>query len=124
MALARPVAVAAIEGLPGSTWGQLTHDVDELTGSSAMGYINQGVDWVTLPGAITLNTYAEFRYRFREENNDFFNSYGPAVGVELRKHVFKLGLDYYWERFPEVTETSNKLQYYLNWYYGWDLKRE
>ncbi|MEK7825846.1 MAG: hypothetical protein AAB266_05420, partial [Nitrospirota bacterium] len=36
-------------GLSGSTWGQITHDVDDLVGTGTMGYINQGIDWTTLP---------------------------------------------------------------------------
>lgn len=107
--------------MPGSTWGQLTHDVDDLVGSGAMGYINQGIDWVKLPGDITLNTFAEFRYRLRTKNDEFFDAYGPAVGVELKKWMFHLGASYYWEHFPEADESSRKVQYYLNWFYGWDL---
>ena len=87
------------------------------------GYFNQGIDWVTLPGKLTLNTFAELRYRFRENNKDFYNAYGPAVGVEFRRTPFHLGVDYYWERFPELSDSSNRFRYYLSWYYDWDLKR-
>ena len=121
--LSLPVRALSIEGLPGSTWGQAAHDFDSLVGSSTLGYVNQGIDWTTLPGGITFNTFAEFRYRLRTENNDFYNAYGPALGIELRKYIFKLGADYYWQRFPGLSEWDNKFQIYLTWYYDWDLKQ-
>ena len=120
--LSLPGRALSIEGLPGSTWGTLTHDFDSLEGAGIQGYVNQGIDWTTLPGGITLNTFAEFRYRVRTENTDFYNAYGPALGIEFKKSIFKLGADYYWERFPDLDETDAKFQIYLTWYYDWDLK--
>jgi hypothetical protein len=110
-----------IVGFPGSTWGQVTHDFDDLVGTGSIAYINQGVDWVVLPGGITLNTYAEFRYRLRTKNDDFYDAYGPDVGLELRRSPFRLGIDYYWQRYPELSQSSDAVQYYLSWYYDWDL---
>ena len=111
-------------GYPGSTWGQLTHDVDTLVGSGAMGYVNQGIDWWVLPGGITFNTFVEGRYRLRSENKEFYNAYSGATGLELKRTPFRLGMNYLWERFPEAGEQSNKLQYYLAWYFEWDLKQK
>jgi hypothetical protein len=113
----------AIEGLPGSTWGHAAYEKSDIAGPGIMGYVNQGIDWVTLPGDLTLNTFAELRYRLRQNNKEFFNAYGPALGVELRHSPFRVGVDYYWEQYPELKETSNRLQLYLSWYYDWDLKR-
>ena len=112
----------AIEGLPGSTWEMISHDVDSLVGTGAMGYVNQGVDWVKLPGGITFNTFAEFRYRVRSENRPYFNAYGEALGIEFKKSIFHLGVNYLWENYPELSDHSNKFQYYLSGYYNWDLK--
>ncbi|MBI3812774.1 MAG: hypothetical protein HY283_11340, partial [Nitrospirae bacterium] len=64
----------------------------------------------------------EFRYRFRSENKEFYNAYSEAVGLEFKRSPFRLGMDYVWERFPAVGERSDKVQYYLAWYYDWDLK--
>lgn len=111
------------EALPGSTWGNASYEKADIAGPGVLGYVNQGVDWITLPGELTLNTFAEFRYRFRENNKEFYNAYGPAIGVELRRAPWHIGVDYYWERFPELRETSNRLQLYLSWYHDWDLKR-
>ena len=113
---------SAIEGLPGSSWGLLSYDVDSLVGSGAMGWINQGIDWVKLPGGLMLNTFTEFRYRFRTENAQYYNAFGPAVGIELRKSPFHFGIDYYWERYPELGQNDDKFQFYLTYYYEWDLR--
>lgn len=115
--------VFAIEGFPGSTWGRASYEKSGIAGPSIMGYVNQGIDWVTLPGDLTVNTFAELRYRLRENNKEFFNAYGPAIGIELQRSPFHLGVDYYWEQYPELQETSNRVQLYLSWYYDWDLKR-
>ncbi|MDP2681880.1 MAG: hypothetical protein Q8P28_03600 [Deltaproteobacteria bacterium] len=111
-----------IEGLSGSIWGRLNYDAAGLTGSGTMGWINQGIDWVTFPGSITLNTYAEYRYRLRTKEKNYYNAEGPALGIEFRKSVFRLGMDYYWQRFPEIKNESKSLEIYLSWYYSWDLK--
>ena len=116
----RPAYALDVQGLPGSTWGNVSHDLDRLVGTGAMGYVNQGIDWTTLPGEITFNTFAEFRYRFRNENEEFYNAYSEAVGLEFRRSPFRLGMDYVWERF--AGEQSKKVQYYLTWFYDWDLK--
>jgi len=123
VSLSQSVHAIEIQGYPGSTWGNISHDLDRLVGTGAMGYVNQGIDWVTLPGEITFNTFAEFRYRFRNENEEFYNAYSEAVGLEFKRSPFRLGMDYVWERFPEAGEGSDKVQYYLAWYYDWDLKR-
>jgi len=117
-----PAAASAIEGYPGSSWGLVSYDVDSLVGSGAMGWVNQGIDWVKLPGGLMLNTFTEFRYRFRTDNAQYYNAYGPAVGLELRKSPFHLGIDYYWERYPELGQNDNKFQFYLTYYFEWDLK--
>jgi hypothetical protein len=45
----------------------------------------------------------------------------PISPHELQRSPLKLGVDYYWERFLELRESSNRVQYYLGWYYEWDL---
>ena len=48
------------------------------------------------------------------------------MGLKLRRSSLHLGLDYHWERYPDApqtSQTSNRLQFYLSWYYDWDLKR-
>jgi hypothetical protein len=118
-----PVPASGYDALPGSTWGQVTHDNDSLVGNGTMGYINQGIDWTTLPGGIKFNTFGELRYRFRGENRTYYNAYAEALGLEFKKSIFHLGADYVWESYPEIPDHSNKVQYYLTWFYDWDLKK-
>jgi len=117
-----PSLAIGYEALPGSTWGQLTYDDDNLVGSGTMGYFNQGIDWTILPGGVKFNTFGEVRYRFRSENRPYYNAYGEALGFEFKKSIFHLGADFLWETFPELPERSNKVQYYLTWFYDWDFK--
>ncbi len=113
----------AIEGLSGSTWGQITLESGEsLTGPSAQGYIKQGIDWFKTDG-YKLNTFVSFQYRFRTDNNDYYNAFGPSVGAELKKGAFNLGIQYFWERFNELQRSDEKVQFFVNWWYGWDLLR-
>ncbi|MHB8482604.1 MAG: hypothetical protein ACYDBV_07720 [Nitrospiria bacterium] len=111
-----------VAGFPGSTWFEVFRDANNLEGNGAMGFINQGIDWVKLPGGVMLNTFEEFRYRFRSENRPYFNAYGEALGVEFKKSIFHLGVDFFWERYPELDAASNKVEFYLSWFYDWDLK--
>ncbi len=115
--------VLAIEALPGSTWGTLTDNNSSLTGSGSMGWINQGIDWFTLPGGITLDTYVEYRFRHRTKNNQFYDAQGPAVGLELKKWFLRLGTDYYWVNYPKWPEREEDREYYLTGYYDWDVNK-
>ncbi len=113
-----------IVGLPGAVWFNLTYDINGLTGSGAQGWINQGLDWFTLPHDIIFNTYAEYRYRAQTKQREYYNAYGPALGIELKKSYFRLGTDYYWETYPDWpggAQHSNYLEVYLTWYIDWDL---
>jgi hypothetical protein len=114
--------LAGITGLPGSIWFNFTYDINDLTGSGGMGWINQGIDWFVLPGNVIFNTYAEYRMRERTKLQDYYNVQGPAVGLEFKKASFRLGADYYWEHYPELGERSNYFEFYLTWYVDWDLK--
>ncbi len=124
-----PPAAQAIEGLPGSTWGTITdsfHGYGPANGVGAMGWVNQGIDWTTLPGGITFNTYAEYRYRERAQNEQYYNAQGPALGLEFKYSFLKLGADYYWEKLPKWpggAQRSNTREYYLTGYYNWDLNK-
>ncbi len=110
-------------GLPGAIWFSLVHDINGPTGSGGMGWINQGIDWITVPGGAVLNTYAEYRYRTRSKLEDYYDARGPAVGLEFRKPLFRIGADYYWQYYPVLEERSKDLEFYLTWYVDWDLAK-
>ncbi len=119
-----PDVSMGIEGLSGSTWGQLTYESgDSLSGPSAQGYIKQGIDWVNI-NSYTLNTFGSLNYRFRTDNNDYYNAYGPALGMEIKKGPFNIGVQYFWESFNELHKSNNQLQVFVNWWHGWDLLKK
>lgn len=108
-----------LKGLPGSTWGQVAHDLRGFTGTGLSGYVNQGVYWFDLPADIPFTTFAEYRFRTRSKERLYFNATGPAVGIELKKSVFKFGAETYWERMGSLNEKTENHQLYLNWYHDW-----
>lgn len=110
-------------GLPGGIWFNLTHNINGLTGSSGMGWVNQGINWFTLPGNIVFATFAEYRYRARSKLEDFYNVRGPAVGFELKQSEFRLGVNYSWQYYPVLEQRSSGLEAYLVWYIDWDLMK-
>ena len=116
------------EALPGTVWAQATLDNDNYNGSSMMGFVNQGIQWVTLPGNIPFITYVEYRYRTRNKNRGYYDTNGPAAGFEFRKSYFSLGADYYWVRELDgpqanpVWYQNSHWQVYLTLFMSWDLK--
>ena len=110
-------------GLPGSVWFNMNYDINGLTGSGGMGWINQGIDWFTLSGGAVFTTYAEYRYRARTKLDEFYDARGPVLGLEFRMPLVRVGADYYWQYFPVQNERINYLEFYLTWYVDWDLKK-
>ncbi len=111
-----------ILSLSGSTYGKVAQDLSGSTGTTAMGMVNQGIDWLALPGNIILNSFGEFRFNLRTRDYVYYNSYGPAVGTELQKSPFRAGVEYYWEHDPGQHLIIPRVTLYLRWYYDWDLK--
>ena len=107
-----------ILGFTGSTWGKVNQD---RNGQAISGFVNEGIDWFELPWSSTFNTYVELRWGFRTKDNDYFNTFGPAVGAEIARAPFHFGMDYYWERYTELKQTDPTWRLYLTWYYNWDL---
>ena len=121
LVFAGPARALAVEGYPGSAWSSLSYDDDKLNGanSAGMGFVNQGIQWFTLPTNAHFVTYAEYRRRARTYHPEYYDTGGPAVGAELRWDYITAGVDYYWERL--VGATSNREQYYISTYYTWSL---
>jgi hypothetical protein len=123
-------SVHAIEGFPGSTWGELRWELpkDGENNLILRGWIEQGVDW-TKWGNLRLNTYVTVRYVLDSEKNDFNNSIGPGVGlafslIDKRGDQLKAGAEYIWDRFLESDRTEEKAVVFMKWYGWWDLKKK
>jgi hypothetical protein len=121
---------SAIEGLRGSTWGDLRWDLPEDVDNDLIlkGWIRQGVDW-TRVGSATLSTYATVRYAWDSRGLDWNNSVGPGVGVALDAWSSKgfagtLAVEYLVDRFYETDRTEKKVVIYMGWYGMWDLKKK
>ena len=124
ISIVAPDVSMGIEGLSGSTWGELTYESGAtVSGPSAQGYIKQGIDWVSI-NHYKLDTFASLHYRFRTDNNDYYNTFGPALGVEIQKGPFNLGVQYFWERFTELHRSDDQVQFFINWWHGWVLLKK
>ncbi|MFO7593760.1 MAG: hypothetical protein R6X15_06930 [Pseudomonadota bacterium] len=115
-----------VNAYAGSTYGRISHQLDNGDeGTAARGFVRQGMDWftsITDVGELTLNTYAAYRFRFRTENNYWYDAHGPAVGIELQREPFTLGADYMWQTNPERDTREHRYSLYLTWYYDWNLR--
>lgn len=116
-----PAASWAIEGFSGSLWGIGVYEALEQN-PRALGQLRQGIDWFRIYDA-KFTTYAQFRYRFEDEESEFFDAYGPSLGLHLKRGPFRLGWEYEWERFPGRNRSETNSQFFLEWWYGWDLKK-
>ena len=121
--LAASAAAYAPLGYPGSTWGNLSRDLDGLEGNGTMGNIRQGVDWAKLPGGVTFNTFGAYRWRFRSEQRPYYNAAGPGVGFDFSRGPLAAGLDLSWVRYPELSRDTRDFLLYGSWYRRWDISR-
>ncbi len=111
----------AVENISGSTWGTVVYDAGEDE-KFTIGNINQGIDWLDYHG-LRLRTFAQFRYRFLTPEGETFNTFGPSLGVSLKKWGLELGAEYFWQYRDSTEAIEDGPRYFLEWYYGWDLKR-
>lgn len=115
-----------VDAYDGAVYGRVIHNLDEET-TTARGFVRQGMDWFTADtwaGEITLNTYAAYRYRLRTREAFWYNAHGPAIGIELNRSPFSLGMDYMRQYNPRRGTAENRYGIYLTWYYDWNLRPE
>jgi hypothetical protein len=114
---------AAPEAYPGALWGTASRDFNNIEGLGTMGFISQGVQWVTLPGDVRFQTYASYSWRFRSENRDYYDAHGPGLGLEFSWKFFNLGAVYESRKYPapQPEQSSNNILSYLTWYNRFDF---
>ena len=105
-------ALNLVEGLPGFTWGEIRND---FGGKRTVSYlVNQGIDWVILPGNIMLNTFIEYRainneWQLLNEDTE------GVVGIDFYYKPFHAGVEYILDQW----RGDNAGRYYLSWYHDW-----
>lgn len=118
----RRLAGVPIVALPFSTWGRLSHDLNDIEGDGSQGWVTQAVDWVEFGPKIVFRTFGRYAWRFRTKNRPYYNMQGPAVGAEFGWDGLKVGVERYWRRFPELKRSTGDFEFYADLYYRWDLK--
>jgi len=113
----------AVRGLPLTTWGRMSHDLNATEGQGSQGWVKQGIHWIDLPYKVGLVTYGSYNWRVRSKNRPYYNTHGPSAGLSLEQRYVNLGLEYAWRNFPELQRSTRSLQLYLTWYFDWDLKK-
>lgn len=110
----------AIEGLTGSTWGTVIHNFNDDR-FQTLGNLSQGIDWFERSG-YRLNTYSALRWRYQAHEGTFFNAWGPALGIAVKKSGVRLGAEYYWEVKQDPGRNHDgRALIFADWYYDWDL---
>jgi hypothetical protein len=109
--------------VPFSVWGRVEKDFNGIEGVGSMGWVEQGVDWTKLPGGITFETFGAFRWMLRSLNDQYYDEYGPAAGVQFKRGPLDLDLEYAWRYYPHLQSYQNGPQLTLTWYFDWDLKK-
>lgn len=111
--------VSPLAGLPGHSWGSVYHDLQGPAGTGGSFLLNQGIDWVRLPGDVVLRTYGEVWYRARSKEPRYHDLVGQAAGIELRKEMFRLGAEYAAEQYTRQDKHNSGAVLFLSWYRDW-----
>jgi len=123
---------AALEGYPGSTWGDLYYEIPSPGSSDLVleGWVRQGVAlkrWPIGRAHLVLQSYATLRYKWDSLGLDWNNYLGPGAGlaVDLDLPSFpsmSAGVEYVhqWNTRPDVSLPYAAL--FVNWFGSWDVR--
>ena len=129
--IAIPATAFAVEGYPGSSWGELYWEIPRDGGEENLvlqGWIEQGVTLAKWEN-ISLNTYGTIRYKWDTQKYDWNNEFSPGVGIgvdiySIKQFHVRIGAEYLWQRFYESGHEEQKVWIYADWYGWWDLKKK
>jgi hypothetical protein len=132
--LALPPAAPAIEGLPGSTWGEFHEELPHPGDSDAIfeGWIRQGVAWKRWERgrkSFLLNTYLTARYKWDSRGFEWNNYLGPGVGVSVDMYApggpsISWGVEHIYEMDYRSANSQPYTALFTNWYHWWDLREK
>ena len=109
--------------VPLGLWTRVEEDSNGIEGFGGMGWVEQGVDWTKLPGGVVFETFASFRWMLRQLNDQYYDDYGPTLGVQFKRGVLDLDVEYAWRYYPHLRTYQNGPQATLTWYIDWDLAK-
>ncbi len=64
----------------------------------------------------------EIYWRFRAQNDLYYNVHGPSAGIELGRDPLNLGVEYAWQHYTSLNENTYSFRAYLTLFFDWDLK--
>lgn len=111
-----------IKALPLTTWGNLSYDLRNEDGSSAMGWLKLEGDFLLLPRNFRAGVYAAYNWRFRTHNDEYFNVHGPAAGISVGNGYMSVGTEYALNHYTERDTETKGMRVYFTLYQPWDLK--
>ena len=129
--LLMPSVGRAIEGLPGSSWGELYGESTSNGYANAIlnGWIRQGVAWKKWQkgsATLQLNTYITARYKWDSEGFDWNNYLGPGAGVALEMYrqngpVASWGVEHIYQINYRSADNAPYTASFKDWSHWWDI---
>lgn len=132
--LALPSVVGAIEGFPGSTWGDIYGEFPHPGDDNAIleGWVRQGVAWKRWergPVSLLLNTYVTARYKWDSKGFEWNNYLGPGVGASIDMYVpdgpqISWGVEHIYQMNYRSANSTPYTALFMNWYHWWDIQKK
>jgi hypothetical protein len=129
--LCLPSAVHAVEGLPGSAWGDLHWEVPKSGDNNVIleGWIRQGIAWEKWQKETTnfqLTTYLTARYKWDQKEFDWDNYLSPGAGISIDMSrpngpLVSLGLEHLYQMNYRSGTQEGKSALFMNWYHWWNF---
>lgn len=131
--LAGPRGAAAVDGFPGSTWGDLHLDLPHPGSADLVleGWTRQGVAWTRWDapaGRFLFQGYLTLRYKWDSEGLDWNNDLGPGAGLSLDYvapggPMVSGGLEWVYQWNFRSGTTQPYVAPFVNWFHRWELGR-
>lgn len=121
--LASPPKGALLKELPFSVWGNASYDLLNKDGASTLGWAKLEAHLLWLPGNWMAGPFASYNWRFRTRNADYFDMNGLCAGLRIGNGDVEIGTQYAWRQYPRLDEGSRGLEFFINIYKAWDLKK-
>lgn len=129
-----PSVAYAVDGFPGSTWGELSWEIPDRGKNDAIleGWLRQGIAWKTWrkeTSSFQLNTYLTVRYKWDSEELDWNNYIGPGAGVAIDMYrpngpLVSWGLEHTYQMNYRSGDKDPRSALFMNWFHWWDIQKK